>query len=97
MIIKILRFAVLAVPIAIWLIHIVIILPIISAKSGDDTFITAASFFSIAAALMIVCLLISISLYVRNRTWRNFTPILLNLTWIYYVKVVLLGPTIGYL
>jgi hypothetical protein len=94
---KTLRTITLIIPITAWLIHIFIIVPLLSMESGERQFILAINFFIIAGTAMIICLLTSIVLLFKNWTSRNAVPILLNLSWLYYVKVILFGPTIGYL
>jgi hypothetical protein len=86
-----------AVPIAAWLIHIFIIVPLISMESGERQFILATSFFIYAGSAMILCLIPSIVNLLKEWTARNALPVILNLSWLYYVKVILFGPTIGYL
>lgn len=95
--VKILRLNTFLVPLASWLIHIFIIVPLISMESGDGKYIVAFLFFMIAGAAMIICLIISVILLRRDSTSREFIPVLLNLSWLYYLKVILFGPTIGYL
>ena len=94
---KILRAITFIVPITAWLVHIFIIVPLVSMESGEGKFILSMLFFTVAGAAMVLCLLISIVLLFREWTARNVVPILLNLTWLYYVKVIFFGPTIGYL
>jgi hypothetical protein len=83
------------VPIMLWVIHIFVIVPILNTQGGDAQFLSAMYFFVVSGLLMIGCLLISLLIYVRNQSWGNLVPILLNLSWLYYLKVVFYGPTIG--
>ena len=94
---RILRYVTSIVPITAWLLHIFIIVPLISMEYGAGRFILAGTFFTIAGAAMIICLLISLAVLLKDWAARNVPPVLLNLTWLYYVKVILFGPTIGYL
>ena len=92
---EILRYITLGVPITAWLIHIFIIVPLLSMRTGDDKFILAVNFFMIAGLAMIICLLVSTIILLKNTNGRNVVPVLLNLTWLYYVKVIIFGPTFG--
>ena len=94
---KILRPITIIVPIAAWFIHIFIIVPLISMESGDRQFTLAMTFFTFAGSTMLLCLILSTVNLFKDWTARNVVPVLLNLTWLYYVKVILFGPTIGYL
>jgi hypothetical protein len=92
---RVLRFITLGVPISLWMIHVFLILPILKTQSGDAKFLTAFQFFFVSATLMLCCLIISLVMFARNKTPINLIPVLLNLTWLYYVKVILFGPTVG--
>jgi hypothetical protein len=83
------------VPICLWLVHIFIITPILNTQSGESKFITAMQFFMLSGLLMIACLLLCVIVISRRYSLINMLPILLNLSWLYYWKVCLFGPTIG--
>jgi hypothetical protein len=84
-----------AVPIMLWLIHVFVIVPLLNARSGDAQFLLAVHFFQVSGMLMIVCFGLSLGLYLRSLSRTDFIPLLLNLSWLYYVKVLFYGPTIG--
>lgn len=94
---KILRYITLLVPITAWLIHIFIIVPLISMESGEGQFYLAMTFFIFAGSAMILCLILSIGILFKDWAGRNVVAVLLNLSWLYYIKAMLFGPTIGYL
>jgi hypothetical protein len=94
---KILRAITFIVPIASWLIHIFIVVPLISMEKGDMRYIVAFVFFMMAGSAMIICLIISLIQLRKGTSSRDFVAVLLNLSWLYYLKVILYGPTIGYL
>jgi len=83
-------------PIALWLVHLFVILPRLSAQpSGEARFIQATGFFMWSALVMIGCFVISLVVFIVRRSRRDLIPLLLNLSWLYYLKVIALGPTIG--
>ena len=82
-------------PIFLWLIHIFIIVPSLNLLSGDAQFIAALRFFMLSALVMIGCFVISVVVYFARRAPRDLIPLFLNLSWLYYVKVLFYGPTIG--
>jgi len=84
-----------AVPIVLWIIHVFVIVPALNSKSGDDQFLTAMQFFMVSALLMIGCFVLSLVVYFKHQSRVDLVPILLNLSWLYYVKVLFHGPTIG--
>jgi hypothetical protein len=84
-----------AVPIVLWIIHVFVILPALSSKSGDDQFLTAMQFFMVSTLLMLGCFVLSLVVYFKHQSRVDLVPILLNLSWLYYVKVLFNGPTIG--
>jgi hypothetical protein len=84
-----------AVPIMLWLIHVLVIVPMLNARSGDAKFLLAMHFFQVSGLLMIVCFGLSLGLYLRSLSRTDLIPLLLNLSWLYYVKVLFHGPTIG--
>jgi hypothetical protein len=84
-----------AVPIALWLVHVFVIVPRLNAEAGDAQFLTAVHFFRVSGLLMIGCFGLSIALYFRKQSRAGLIPFLLNLSWLYYVKVLFYGPTIG--
>jgi hypothetical protein len=84
-----------AVPIMLWLIHMFVIVPLLKARSGDAQFLMALHFFQVSGMLMIICFGLSLGLYLRSQSRADLIPLLLNLSWLYYVKVLFYGPTIG--
>jgi hypothetical protein len=84
-----------AVPIVLWIIHVFVIVPVLNSKSGDDQFLTAMQFFMVSTSLMIGCFVLSLVVYFKHQSRVDLVPILLNLSWLYYVKVLCTGPTIG--
>jgi hypothetical protein len=84
-----------AVPMVLWIIHVFVIVPALNSKSGDDQFLTAMQFFMVSALLMIGCFVLSLVVYFKHQSRVDLVPVLLNLSWLYYVKVLFTGPTIG--
>jgi hypothetical protein len=84
-----------AVPIILWLVHVFVMVPLLNARSGDAQFLMAMHFFQVSGMLMILCFGLSLGLYLRSLSRLDLIPLLLNLTWLYYVKVLFYGPTIG--
>lgn len=84
-----------AVPIILWLIHVFAIVPLLNARSGDAQFLLALHFFQVSGTLMIFCFGVSLGLYLKSMSRADLIPLLLNLSWLYYVKVLFYGPTIG--
>src|SRR5687767_1217548 len=84
-----------ATPIGLWLLHIFLIVPKLNSLSGDAQFVAAMQFFIVSALIMIGCFVISVIVYFMRRTRRDLVPLLLNLSWLYYMKVLYYGPTIG--
>ncbi len=84
-----------AVPIVLWLIHLFVIVPLLSARSGDAQFLLAMHFFQVSGMLMIFCFGLSLGIYLKSLSRADLIPLLLNLSWLYYVKVLFYGPTIG--
>jgi hypothetical protein len=89
------RFLAWGAPIALWLIHIFVIVPILNSLSGDAQFITAMKFFTVSALIMIGCFVLAIFVYFKKHSPADVIPLLLNLSWLYYVKVLFYGPTVG--
>lgn len=86
-----------AVPIALWCAHIFWLLPLLGTILGERQFITAAQFFVGSGAIMIVCEIGSLWRLAssKGRRWPAAVAAALNLSWIYYLKVLQWGPTIG--
>ena len=85
-----------ATPILLWLIHFFVILPKLNAQpSGEARFIQATGFFMWSGMVMIGCFIISLVVLIVRRSRQDLIPLLLNLSWVYYLKVIALGPTIG--
>jgi hypothetical protein len=89
------RFITWATPIILWLVHILIILPRLAQQSGEAKFIQAFGFFIVSGPIMIGCFILSLFVYFKCRLRYDLIPLLLNLSWLYYVKVIAYGPTIG--
>ena len=89
------RFVTWATPIILWIIHVFVIVPILNTKSGDDQFLIAMRFFMVSGLLMLGCFVLSVLIYFKHRSRLDLIPILLNLSCLYYVKVLFDGPTIG--
>jgi hypothetical protein len=89
------RVVVWTVPIVLWLIHVFAIVPLLNARSGDAQFLLAMHFFQVSGMLMILCFGVSLGLYLKSLSRADLIPLLLNLSWLYYVKVLFYGPTIG--
>jgi hypothetical protein len=84
-----------SVPIVLWLIHVFAIVPLLNARSGDAQFLLAMHFFQVSGMLMIFCFGLSLGLYLKSLSRADLVPLLLNLSWLYYIKVLFYGPTIG--
>lgn len=84
-----------SVPIMLWLVHAFVIVPLLNARSGDAQFLMALHFFQVSGLLMIVCFGLSLGVYLKSQSRMDLIPLLLNLSWLYYVKVLFYGPTIG--
>jgi hypothetical protein len=82
-------------PITLWAIHVFVIVPRINAQSGEPQFITAFSFFIVAGPIMIASFIVSVVVLLSRRSPGDVIPLLLNLSWLYYLKVIVYGPTIG--
>lgn len=82
-------------PVTLWIIHIFVIVPRMNTQSGEAQFITAIGFFIVAGSIMIVAFIVSLLVLSRGGARRDLIPLLLNLSWIYYLKVIVYGPTIG--
>lgn len=82
-------------PVALWAIHILVIVPRINSEPGEAQFITAVGFFMVAGSIMIVAFIVSLVVLMQGRSRRDLIPLLLNLSWLYYLKVIVYGPTIG--
>jgi hypothetical protein len=89
------RAVVWAVPLVLWLIHVLVIVPLLNARSGDVQFLLAMHFFQVSGMLMILCFGLSLGLYLKSLSRADLIPLVLNLSWLYYVKVLFYGPTIG--
>lgn len=83
------------VPIILWLVHLFVIVPKLNIRSGDEQFFTALHFFQMSGLLMIICFGVSLALYLKTQSRVDLISLLLNLSWLYYVKVLFYGPTIG--
>ena len=85
-----------AIPIVLWLTHLFVILPKLNAQpSGEARFIQAMGFFIWSGMVMIGCFIISMVVFIVRRSAQDLIPLLLNLSWVYYLKVIAFGPTCG--
>jgi len=82
-------------PVTLWIIHVFVIVPRINAESGEGQFITAIGFFVVAGPIMIASFIVSVVVLLSRRARGDVIPLLLNLSWLYYLKVIVYGPTIG--
>jgi hypothetical protein len=83
------------VPLLAWLLHIVWLVPALDAETGDYKFIAAIRFFMVFGLVMCVCEAVTLGRLVRAWSWPLIVAVILNLTPLYYLKVILWGPTIG--
>jgi hypothetical protein len=82
-------------PVTLWIIHIFVIVPRINAHSGEAQFITAFGLFIVAGPIMITSFIVSVVVLISRRSRGDVIPLLMNLSWLYYLKVIVYGPTIG--
>jgi hypothetical protein len=82
-------------PVALWIVHVFVIVPRLNTESGEPQFITAIGFFMVAGPIMIVSFIVSVFVYLSRKSRGDLIPLLMNLSWLYYVKVIVYGPTIG--
>lgn len=92
---RVVRSIVFGVPTVAWLIHILIIAPAAAFQGGCSGFGLEVNFFCLSTLSMLVCLGTSIGLAARSRRPSDLLAIFLNLSWLYYLKVLKWGPTIG--
>lgn len=87
------------IPTTLWSIHIFYLLPVLSNEKGDSILITFVWFACPAAGLMIAAEIaaIVVAVYYRRLPVPLIIAIVLNLTPLYYLKVLLWGPTVGML
>lgn len=84
-----------AVPLTLWGLHIFWLVPVLGEKSGCDKFLSAMAFFGISTAIMLCGEIIAVVRYVIARRPTLIPAMLLNASWLYYVKVLFWGPTFG--
>jgi hypothetical protein len=89
------RYLLLAIPIVAWALHIFWLTPRLDGLSGDAKFIAAMRFFVVFGLAMVVCEVIAVVRLARRWSWWDLAAAILNLTPLYYVKVLLWGATIG--
>lgn len=85
----------LIVPVIVWLIHICIVLPIGSSFSGDAKFIFFTRFFILGGTVMVLNLAYECVAKARSYRFPSTAVVAANLTFLYYFKVLLFGPTVG--
>ena len=92
---RIVQSIVFGVPTFAGLIHILIIAPAAADRGGCSGFGLEVNFFCLSTLSMLGCLGPSIRLAARSRRPLDLLAIFLNLSWLYYFKVLQWGPTIG--
>ncbi len=90
-----LRSILILVPMLSWIVHLAVVVPWLTQLYGDTQFMVAGIFFMIAGSTMIICLIVAVYLFVAERSKGYLLPVVLNLSWVYYVKVLVYGPTVG--
>jgi hypothetical protein len=85
----------LAVPIVAWTLHLGWLVPRLDGSHGDAQFVAAMRFYAAFGLAMVVCEVIALIRLVRRWNRWDLAAAILNLTPLYYVKVLLSGPTIG--
>jgi len=83
------------VPVILWVLHVFWLDGRLRALSGCDRHILGFWFFMSGAAVMAICEAISILCLVRSRRAWFLIPAVLNLSFLYYVKMALWGPGVG--
>ena len=86
--IRVVRSIVFGVPIGGWLIHVLIIIPAIASRSGCSAYGLEIDFFCLSSLSMLACLGPSVVLAARSKRPADLLAILLNLSWLYYLKVL---------
>ena len=92
---RIVSYIVVTAPILIWCIHIFVLVPRLATLNGDAKWHAAMTCFALGTLIMIVCELLAVDRWRKSRDSMSLLAIFLNLTWLYYIKVFYLGPTIG--
>jgi hypothetical protein len=86
------------IPIGLWAAHIYWLVPQLEAlKDGDARMNMMMQCFGVSAAAMILCEIIGIARYMATKNAWLVLAIIFNMTWLYYVKVIFYGPTVGQL
>ena len=83
------------VPLILWAVHIGLAILLFPSLTGDSKMIAAFRFFALSGALMLILSLIAIWRLVKQKSFYAAGAVLLNLSWLYYLKVIEYGPTIG--
>ena len=83
------------VPLLLWCVHILFLVPYLDALHGESKFIAAAQYFIVSGLIMGVCEVVAFIQLVRTPHIVTAVAVVLNLSWLYYVKVLAWGPTIG--
>jgi hypothetical protein len=84
------------IPLILWLIHLFIIIPISYNYYGEGLMIFMFNFYFISGIIMMFLEIISVIYLLKKKNKILILAIILNLTWIYYLKVIMHGPTIGH-
>jgi hypothetical protein len=83
------------IPLGLWAAHVALAVFVLPSLTGEGKFITAGWFFMLSGACMLVLAFIAAGRLGKQPGWYNSGALFLNFTWLYYVKVMLSGPTIG--
>jgi hypothetical protein len=95
MVMRKLRRMVFFMPIFAWLIHLLVIVPMLGEQDGGLGFGLAITFFFYATIAMLIGLVVAVVLFLIERKLLDLLAVLLNLSWLYYVKVLFWGTTMG--
>jgi hypothetical protein len=80
-----------SVPLVAWALHLFWLVPRLDALDGDAVFILAFRFFLIFGLAMAVCEVVALARLARAWNWWTAAAVVLNLTPLYYAKVMLWG------
>ena len=86
-----------ALPLSLWAIHVYLALFVLSKQHGDAQMITAFMFFAISTVVMLLALPFAVYHLYKRRQAVQVLAVLLNFSWVYYIKVIVFGPTLGLL
>ena len=83
-----------AIPLILWADYCLFLIPTFNAEGYHVQLSVMMRFLILSGSLMTACLVPAVYIFIRRRSWRTLLPILLNLTWLYYVRVILYGVSI---